>query len=725
MRLRSERVIDPNSWQPRPRRTRSASVQENTVSGSASEAQPAPENQSATQSNPAPRRKPARKAAPKKGGAKGKKNASEPDTQTESQNGTQPDPINVLPSIEENEPRRSPPPIPKRAPIQKRVIRNRRTGRPSRAFPFSAVDVIKDEMRRRARTPSPTPSPPKTPEMPYAWPPLPDGQSYDKRTHIPWSLPWTPPSLEQFPPQISSTTEEPTSRKRNRVSEDDDPSAKRHKLVLHTPARMGSRPRGSPRRTYADRARRREAERNGRIDRTIYRTPQLLAQQGEETRSVYSTPSDQRPNAAPATHHNNVDSATTLPSALPPTQGQAGWIVGPQPAVGSDPSTTTPSSAVSVGFFTPRSNNNQSSPFSARLTASARGPRSTQRKKYTYDLDPCGFDPALLARMRAGSSKPKQKPVPAQPEKVQALGDNGPKKRKRQPSPDVIPNPPGCSYGFDPDYFIYDDEDDDDEEDGEDDIMVGDQTGQATRKTQATVSDASEDESEQHVSKRVRFSRPLPRNTDRVFPENFNHQGHFEVPYSSSASTSSDASPQSTSKKDSPSESVPPEPQVPSGLRDVSHEPMSSDSQVHIQARDYAKRHIERYMPKTPSRLRTALHASPQDQEAHKKAQDTLRRRRIGPNRRLSRTITSQVCPNLSYDIVKWPEPQDWVSRLGFDKDLLIYVGMDRSSGKMREEIEEIHKNFMRLLAERRALRRRRRNISKSRRTSASPPRAI
>ncbi|RMJ20882.1 hypothetical protein PHISP_08248 [Aspergillus sp. HF37] len=30
------------------------------------------------------------------------------------------------------------------------------------------------------------------------------------------------------------------------------------------------------------------------------------------------------------------------------------------------------------------------------------------------------------------------------------------KKRKRAPSPDVIPNPPGCSYGMDVDYFYYD-----------------------------------------------------------------------------------------------------------------------------------------------------------------------------------------------------------------------------------------------------------------------------
>ncbi|KAJ5135254.1 uncharacterized protein N7515_004532 [Penicillium bovifimosum] len=755
MRLRSEKVTRPDSWQPRPRRTRSASAQEKNVFESAPEAQPASETQPATQRKPAPKRKPAKKTSRKKSGAKGKKEAApaaEPNTQTESHAGTQPDSITVLPSIEESESRRLPPPIPKH------VVRNRITKRPSRAFPWSAVPIIKDEMSRRIRkalggTPSPAPSLPKTPVMHYAWPPLPKGQLYDKLSRIPWSLPWTPPSpWRNFPriirprPQPTTledvespdesaltSTEEPTSRKRSRVSEDDDPAAKRHKLVLQTPNNMGNRPRGTPRRTYADRARRREAERNGRIDRTIYRTPQLLAQQGEDARSVYSTPIAQRPNAAPATDHNNVDSAATLPSALPPNQAQAGWIGEPQPAVDNDPSTRTPSSAPpsSAGsrsqFFTPRSHIDQSSPGSARTS------RATQRKKYTYDLDPRGFDPALLARMRAGSSNPPQKPVPAQPEKVQevqALEDGAPKKRKRQPSPDVIPHPPGCSYGFDPDYFIYD-------EDDEDDSTVGDQAGQDNKDTRATVSDASEDLSGQHVPKRVRFSKILPhKSDDKVFPENFNHQGHFQVPESDSPSASSDDSPQNTSKKD---EWFPAEPHIPREFRGTIYEPMSRKSQLYIQARDYAKKHVERYMPKTPSRLRTALQASPQDQEALQKAQNALRRRRIGPNRRLPGTLTWQVvpsvqrdfamgkaCPSVDFRYTKWPEPEDWVSRLGFDKDLWVYVGMDQKlCEKMKGHMEETHKEFMRLLAKRRALRRRRRDIQKRRRDSASPPRAI
>lgn len=36
--------------------------------------------------------------------------------------------------------------------------------------------------------------------------------------------------------------------------------------------------------------------------------------------------------------------------------------------------------------------------------------------------------------------------------------ENNSKKRKRPPTPDVIPNPPGCSYGLHDDYFTYSDE---------------------------------------------------------------------------------------------------------------------------------------------------------------------------------------------------------------------------------------------------------------------------
>lgn len=186
------------------------------------------------------------------------------------------------------------------------------------------------------REPEPTPSPLQTPVTYYAWPP---GRVYDKLSRIPWSLPWSPPSpwrgWPRRPPNFNAPdeavltpTKEPT-RKRNRSSEDNPSPSKRHKLTLQTPPGFENRPRGSSRRTYADRARRREAERDGRIDRTIYRFPQLLAQQGEDARSGNSTTLATCANEETAPRGNRVVPFDSLPSALPPNQNQnqnrPGW----------------------------------------------------------------------------------------------------------------------------------------------------------------------------------------------------------------------------------------------------------------------------------------------------------------------------------------------------------------------------------------------------------------
>ena len=181
------------------------------------------------------------------------------------------------------------------------------------------------------REPERAPSPPQTPVTHYAWPP---GQVHVGLPQIPWSLPWTPPAPwrgwpRRLPPpafnaldeSVLTPTEEPT-RKRNRSSEEDASPSKRHKLTFQTPPGFENRPRGSSRRTYADRARRREAEREGRIDRTIYRFPQLLAQQGEDARSGSSTPVASQASEETAPHGNRIVPLSSLPSALPPNQNQ-------------------------------------------------------------------------------------------------------------------------------------------------------------------------------------------------------------------------------------------------------------------------------------------------------------------------------------------------------------------------------------------------------------------
>ena len=78
------------------------------------------------------------------------------------------------------------------------------------------------------------------------------------------------------------------------------------------------------------------------------------------------------------------------------------------------------------------------------------------------------------------------------------------KKRKRSPSPDVIPNPPGCSYGMDLNYFCYSSESEGEEEEGE----------EITSKPNPFLKSAVRNElrSEQHPSKKVRFDAS-PENT--------------------------------------------------------------------------------------------------------------------------------------------------------------------------------------------------------------------
>ncbi|KAL4809984.1 hypothetical protein BDV18DRAFT_130024 [Aspergillus unguis] len=94
------------------------------------------------------------------------------------------------------------------------------------------------------------------------------------------------------------------------------------------------------------------------------------------------------------------------------------------------------------------------------------------------------------------------------------------KKRKRSPSPDVIPNPPGCSYGLHPDYFYYSS----DESDEEEEEIPAPQT--EPRNTLSRTALRSAVQTERPASKKVRFdaspddtpsklrARDLPRATD-------------------------------------------------------------------------------------------------------------------------------------------------------------------------------------------------------------------
>ena len=80
-------------------------------------------------------------------------------------------------------------------------------------------------------------------------------------------------------------------------------------------------------------------------------------------------------------------------------------------------------------------------------------------------------------------------------ERGREVTDTTDKKRKRAPSPDVIPNPPGCSYGLDLDYFCYSDSDEEEE--------PSPSISKPTPLAKSAVRSALRSES--HPSKKVRF----------------------------------------------------------------------------------------------------------------------------------------------------------------------------------------------------------------------------
>ena len=101
------------------------------------------------------------------------------------------------------------------------------------------------------------------------------------------------------------------------------------------------------------------------------------------------------------------------------------------------------------------------------------------------------------------------------------------RKRPRAPSPDVIPNPPGCSYGMHPDYFGSSSSEEDDEDDDED-IETPTRKGkqQATRSDEEPRSKrakVTEEHDETEAAADHGEQTPRGRTSYRVYPEPFSH----------------------------------------------------------------------------------------------------------------------------------------------------------------------------------------------------------
>ncbi|GMF69182.1 unnamed protein product [Aspergillus oryzae] len=238
----------------------------------------------------------------------------------------------------------------------------------------------------------------------------------------------------------------------------------------------------------------------------------------------------------------------------------------------------------------------------------------------------------------------------------QAISDAEQRKRKRSPSPDVIPNPAGSSYGLDLDYFCYSSESEDE--------AAETPSKQSERKKADSLAKSvarSALRTERQSSKKVRFDaspedtpsklRSRARSTDPYRGTHFvgmgsdsptpparteqpsqrhagfvpNTQGTFQLDYdavsdefeTSSLSSSTDVtapSPSQAAREEDGRASTQPEghdAQSPAS-RHTSRAQPSTPGKVDEEALARVRSQAEKYKPKTPSGLRTtSRYASP------------------------------------------------------------------------------------------------------------------
>ena len=138
---------------------------------------------------------------------------------------------------------------------------------------------------------------------------------------------------------------------------------------------------------------------------------------------------------------------------------------------------------------------------------------STTASNVSPDVRPATGD--TVASSTQNEATPRSPPAQKQETEKPQTEKPQTKKRRRSPSPDVIPNPPGCSYGMDLRYFCYSDS----EEEGEGEV-VNEQAEQGTpaaklpRGLHAVDKSSMRDpaRSEAGPSKKVRFGAS-PENT--------------------------------------------------------------------------------------------------------------------------------------------------------------------------------------------------------------------
>ncbi|RHZ49444.1 uncharacterized protein CDV56_102617 [Aspergillus thermomutatus] len=566
---------------------------------------------------------------------------------------------------------------------------------------------------------------------------------------------------------------------------------------------------------YSERLRRRTIESQGRIHKTVFRLPQLLAQNEADRRAAESTPLNPCPepvqtnteSAEEQSKPDDQDPSDGPATAQPPSTPQArGWNIrglinsvprsfsrllprfgrssqtseapdaapSPTPQLPSEPSSQPLSQEPSVSSSHPLPertsrtkvrDSNQNATQSDRRSRRrlSEQPPSKRKRTLSYSLFPAPIDRArflgdlITPKKTSQAVQPESRPEEAekpsgaqdQPSSTsqvtdvsqqrvsrQTTEDSTQKKRKRSPSPDVIPNPAGCSYGLDLDYFCY-------SSDSEEEADVQPQQAVPPTKPDTLVKSAvrSAMRSEHAPSKRVRFDaspedtpsklRTRPRATDPYLGRHFvgmgdaarvtapgspaaapatptpaarvdlstpqqspgfipNKQGTFQLDYDAfSDDTDSSGAPspnppaatpvsetQITSTRTEVQESVQSPAPRPTPRQAL---PPSTPAKVDQEALARVRSQAEKYKPKTPSGLRTASrYSSPLTASPVVNQQPPVET--FGDDDQFARDAQwlFEHCSSGDLHQLQWPESNNVHMSLGVDDEI---VGIIASVG--------------------------------------------
>lgn len=328
---------------------------------------------------------------------------------------------------------------------------------------------------------------------------------------------WTNAGFRLMKRKKSLTTTSGESRKRQRESaaENDDEheqerpskrsqhnksdrSAKNPVVELHRRRRV------TP---YSERQRRRRVESEGRIDKTVFRIPELIAQNKADEEAALQAKADDDSESEddaelqPVVPFVRAADTPSRPRASrnrrqtpgPPTTPRRGWNIGNllnsvprsiskllpfgerEDEEEADPSINTTPTPTLTATPTPSS---ARVPVTAAVTAASPSPQQEQTASHenattsapspdlSYSLYPKPMSWSPLNRSKP-LAKENQNGAAADPatSKADTPEPSVPsKKRKYKGIPDRIPNPPGVSYGMHPDYFNSDTDSDIDDE---------------------------------------------------------------------------------------------------------------------------------------------------------------------------------------------------------------------------------------------------------------------